>query len=517
MKKWLIKTRAGEILGPYLFRDIQYHLLKKDIFPQDEASLPCELWQPLRSFPEFRSTIRKLVPHEKDDKTYAVSHGKIKTEETLEYIPHVKLSLLKRLSVRDFFLIALCVSFIGYAVFIFYPLKKNGGESTKFQVQLEQASQFQKTGSYSQALSLYEDVFRENKDNLEAIKGVLSSTYFLRSFDSLKEKVQKILLQKDQEAHEWAYIYLSLSYMVNQDYGDAISILQKARELNGKHEAVLYNLACSYFLNGEFAQAKLYLETYFLTSKELEPHLLLGQAYLNLGDTSKALEEFQFVLNLNSQLQETYYFLAKTYQKRGEVEKTFQVFEKMFEVDPYYFQKKIEHPYFFPVRVSYYQKMSLYNAILAQRGKGHLVSESRMGLLQYLNGEKKEGLEKVQNVLLTNQKDVLTYIILGILNFYEGDREFALLNLRTALKLKPTSFLALLYSGYLTLENGVLDQAEDYFQKILEENSKSPAALSGLGRVFYKKGDHKTSEYYWKRALEFDPFYLPALEGLQNL
>ncbi len=72
-KKWLVKTQSGLILGPYLFQDVQYRLLKKELHPNDCGILPDDFWRPLKNFAEFRETIKKLAPHHIEDATQAIA------------------------------------------------------------------------------------------------------------------------------------------------------------------------------------------------------------------------------------------------------------------------------------------------------------------------------------------------------------------------------------------------------------------------------------------------------------
>ncbi|AZR74279.1 hypothetical protein BBF96_13230 [Anoxybacter fermentans] len=71
--------------------------------------------------------------------------------------------------------------------------------------------------------------------------------------------------------------------------------------------------------------------------------------------------------------------------------------------------------------------------------------------------------------------------------------------------------------GKSALEFGRLDEAEEYFTQILEEEPDDVAALNKMGVIYIYRKDKEKAREYFERCLELDPEYVPALSNMGNL
>ena len=62
--------------------------------------------------------------------------------------------------------------------------------------------------------------------------------------------------------------------------------------------------------------------------------------------------------------------------------------------------------------------------------------------------------------------------------------------------------------------NGLVAEAEKEYQEILNEYPKHVSALTNLGYIKLTKGDIKSCELYYFKALALDPDYEPLLLNL---
>ena len=525
-KKWLLKTSSHEVLGPILFQDVKYALIKKEVFSNDEACLPGEHWEKLKNIEEFRATVREIAPHSFEDKTQAVLRKKPVFQkehfsgETVEQEPQKYFIVLFRQHHEKFFLgIALFILLVvssRYVPSLFFKGEPSGQHAEQsIVIEIKKGEEFERAGNFEKAESLYQSLVRKNPSNPEVLLA-RGRFYYVKGESSLAQAELSTLLSDKPEVSKWAYLYLALVDMKLEEYDDALLKLQKAKDLDDKFLPALFNLGVSYFQKRELAQAKLYFETYFLNSQDFEPHFLLGQTYALLGNFSSAISEFEAVTKINPRFWASYFMMAQSYYKLGQKRKALEVFEDMFSLDPLYEQDFYNKPEYYYVSFPFHSRIHVYSDIVFQTVPPYIKGVSRIGLLEFLAGDENAGFQRVDEVLKNTKTDALTYAILGMMHERKENLQEAQTAFREALHYSKNHFLGLLYLGRIALKMKNADMAESYFQKILENNNKSIEALAGLGEVYFQRNDLKTARYYWERALEFDPAYNRAFLSLHK-
>ena len=529
-KKWLLKSSSHEVLGPFPFQDVKYALIKKSVFPHDEASLPGEHWEKLKNIEEFQATIRQISPHSIDDKTQAVSKVQpillrpLKADNQVrdqEVILETSFLHLLRSHHEKFLLGAALIILIVVSVryvpsLIFGPKPPVLQEDQSVMSEIKRAQEFERIGQFEKAYNVYQ-VLVEKYPTQEDVHLARARFYYVKGDYALSQAELSVLLSSGPQISKWAYLYLGLIDMKLEEYDDALLKLQNSKDLDEKFLPALYNLGAAYFQKRELAQAKLYFETYFLNSQDFEPHFLLGQTYALLNNFQSAISEFEEAIKINPRYWASYFMMAQSYFQLGQKRKALEVFEDMFALDPLYEQDFYNKPEYFYVQFPFHSRIHVYSDIVFQTKPPYVKGVSRIGLLQFLAGDENAGFQRVDEVLKNTKTDALTYAILGIMQ----ERKENLLEAQQAFmrgrELSKNLFLANLYLGRIALKKKDVNSAEVYFQKILESNTKSIEALVGLGEVYSLRGDLKTARYYWERALEFDSAYNRAFISLKKL
>ena len=528
-KKWLLKTNSHEVLGPFLFQDVKYALIKKEVFPSDEACSPGEHWEKLKNIEEFRATVRQISPHSIEVKTQAISQKKAALmgeakmgRESVEKEVRQKVSFLALLQRHNekFLLAGAFIILLVVSVRYIPSLIKREAPVQQIDQsvisEIKSAQEFERIGAFDKAQEIYQDLAKKYPSH-EDVRLSQARFYYVKGEHTLSQAEFSSLLSGSPQIAKWAYLYLGLIDMKLEEYDDALFKLQKAKDLDEKFLPVLFNMGVSYFQKRELAQAKLYFETYFLNSQEFEPHFLLGQTYALLENFSSAISEFEAAIKINPRFWGSYFMMAQSYYKLGQKRKALEVFEDMFSLDPQYEQDFYPRPEYYYINFPFHSRIHVYSDIVFQTKPPYVKGVSRIGLLQFLAGDETAGFQRVDEVLKNTKTDALTYAILGMMQQKKENFSEAHVAFREALQLSKNLFLGLLYLGRMALKKKDLDAAESYFQKILEGNNKSIEALTGLGEVYFLRGDAKTARYYWERALEFDPSYNPAFLNLKRL
>ncbi len=94
----------------------------------------------------------------------------------------------------------------------------------------------------------------------------------------------------------------------------------------------------------------------------------------------------------------------------------------------------------------------------------------------------------------------------------------ALQEFERALQILPGSYWALLDLGDVYLKEGNdIDQAEAYYRQAISSDDQSPYAYYYLGGLYQKRGDSQSAAEWYRKALEKQPGFQPALDRLSEL
>ncbi len=100
-------------------------------------------------------------------------------------------------------------------------------------------------------------------------------------------------------------------------------------------------------------------------------------------------------------------------------------------------------------------------------------------------------------------------------SFYNfGNKERALIYFKKAIALAPFGLDFKNKLATVLASNGLVAEAEKEYQEILNEYPKHVSALTNLGYIKLTKGDIKSCELYYFKALALDPDYEPLLLNL---
>ena len=104
------------------------------------------------------------------------------------------------------------------------------------------------------------------------------------------------------------------------------------------------------------------------------------------------------------------------------------------------------------------------------------------------------------------------------LSYFQTERyQEAITELNKSLKddiIKPEAYFYLAYSH---LHLGNLDQAEEYFQKVLQFRPEDPYTYVGLGVIAQSRRQYDQAKHYYEKALELNPNCQEARENLRQI
>lgn len=305
------------------------------------------------------------------------------------------------------------------------------------------------------------------------------SVRFLMAFSELSIRLRKIpeaidilkRLQKQNPDSLGVYLKLADIYMTQKDYGNAISALTKAFELNPTRTSTLLNLAVA---NRELGRVELAFQ---LITDALMLDAASPEAWFEAGmccnvnfKFDSAVSCFLKAIELDRNYGEAYFQLGMTYKKQGKYNEAVDCFDLA-----------IEH--------GEKNSQSFYN-----------LGES----LMLLNDYKNAALEFI-NVLRLNDKDLFAYLNLGRCLSKAAMYKEAFWALKKALVIKPDFIEPHYYLGLNDLKRGRLNSAGKYLTFFVSKKPRDTYAHFTLGNVYMAQGDYDAAMEEYVKAISLYP------------
>lgn len=226
----------------------------------------------------------------------------------------------------------------------------------------------------------------------------------------------------------------------------------------------------------------------------------LGNSYYQKRYIAEALEVYQIAIFLKNNFPEAYNnvglmnFILKDYENAKK-----------------YFKNAIE--------LKHLYRTAMLNLRVTEKILDKSLNLESMELLK-TDISKKELLSQIKFYELIISIDSTyhsAYNNLAVCYFLDSEHEKAIVNLETAIELEPNFAEAYNNLGYIKSAKQDYPEAKKLFLKAISLKVGYKEAYNNLAHTYFKLGDFKTAEAFWKAVLNFDPSDEDALEGLQGL
>ena len=127
---------------------------------------------------------------------------------------------------------------------------------------------------------------------------------------------------------------LGMSYFMLDNYAKAAELLSKVLANKPDESGLYYPLAISLGKQGKKDEADRVIKQMLERGDSPQIHMLLGQAFYDQGDTTRALEELTNALSLDSKTRLAHYYSGLIYLKLGKLDRAAQEFENELLVNP---------------------------------------------------------------------------------------------------------------------------------------------------------------------------------------
>jgi tetratricopeptide (TPR) repeat protein len=140
-----------------------------------------------------------------------------------------------------------------------------------------------------------------------------------------------------------------------------------------------------------------------------------------------------------------------------------------------------------------------------------------LGYSYFLKGENDEAIKQLKVALDLDKNNFDAYLNLGIVYKDEERLDDALKMALKATKISPRDYKGHLLTGSVYRK---LKMAKESLDALNEANKLMPGntdIIYEIGRLIEDEGDAKGAAEIYKEALNYDPLYKPALEGLERV
>ncbi|MFC1713711.1 tetratricopeptide repeat protein [Candidatus Poribacteria bacterium] len=314
-----------------------------------------------------------------------------------------------------------------------------------------------------------------------------------------------------------AHFWLGRVELVRRREQEAISAFEKATEINPEHLTAQRYLSSLLFSRNDFeGAARSYSAVVRLIPYDPRLRNRLGVSYSQIGETAKAIEEFNAAVRLNSDYLDPHFHLSYLYARQsrneeaireclivlqrapGDERTTLLLGELYIAMDE--FDKAIAVLERFPRRRKIDEKMraeALYRLATAYKGKGQN---------DLADSSFQKSIDSYNEILKEDPSASVIRYHLAMVYDAKGDTSRAEQYLREYISLKPGDPLAYNYLGYMLAENDAkLEEAVELIREAVAKEPDNGAFRDSLGWAYFKLGDLDDAISELEKAAELIP------------
>ena len=300
--------------------------------------------------------------------------------------------------------------------------------------------------------------------------------------DEEKLEIINIRLKKSPQNAELLYDRASV-YVNLERYNDAIIDLNKAIEIKPEKKEYHALLGDTYFRLGDMEHSyKSFEKVVSLDPKDKEGYMKLGEIAFYSKDYDRAMDHLSKVTADDPNNQNALFMKGFIYKETEDTANAAFYFRKVIDLYPEYEPAYEELGFMYANHGSDLAIEYLTTAIKLEPNN----TQAMYGLAMYLQGKQRmdEAEELYNRITETNPAHKDAWHNMGYIEcFHYGD----------------------------------FDKAIEYFSRAIECDSKFVEALTNRGWAYALKGDRTNARINYNSAIEIDPNYQPALDGLAEL
>jgi tetratricopeptide (TPR) repeat protein len=304
------------------------------------------------------------------------------------------------------------------------------------------------------------------------------------------------------------------TYQRNLVWADKITLWADVVKKSPNKARPHFNLGTAYSKRNQIDKAiPLYERAIEINPNLEQPHINLGEALERQNKLDEAMVHYQTALKIKPNLPEAHNNIGGILAKQGKTDEAIPYYQAAIELRPHY---ALAH---FNLARALVDKGDIEQGtrhfyIVLEHQPEYAEAHIKLGDLFLSLGEREKAINHYMAALQIDPNRVEVYNNLGIALMQEGKIEAAIRQFQKALQLKPAFEMA-----ENNLKRAVVIQKEleaeiARLQTLLKENPGNVEMHFQLGNLYFRKGDQHTAMEQYKKALQLNPKFLPALNNL---
>jgi tetratricopeptide (TPR) repeat protein len=309
-------------------------------------------------------------------------------------------------------------------------------------------------------------------------------------------------------------IFSLWTYQRNNVWEDKVTLWRDVVKKSPNKARPNFNLGAALTEQERDQEAITYYKRALDLNPDLEqPHINLGEALERQGKMDEALAHYRTALGLKPELPEALNNIGGILAKQGQTDEAIRYFQKALDIRPHF-------------------ALANFNLARALTAKGNLdaaikhyyialdiqptyaEAHIKLGNLFLSLGEREKSINHYMAALQLDPGWVEAYNNLGIALMREGKIEAAIGQFQKALDVKPDFTKAQNnLERAMAIRKGLEDEISR-LQALLKDSPESAELHFEIGNLYFRKGDQKMAMRKYKKALQLNPKFVPAINNL---
>src|SRR3569832_404070 len=345
---------------------------------------------------------------------------------------------------------------------------------------------YEQKKDYKNAIASYRKAAEEDRENLDAVRGLAQNLLNDNQYDAALEQFKIIAEADPQDAQ--TFMHIAEIYRRNGKYDQALEALKHAQSVVSDSQEINYNIAVVYDALGRFEESAQLLQDLLQKSEKPGGNYTppernnraifierLGNVYKEQNKTQEAVNTFRLMLPLGDEnASRAYQEIIDTYRDAKQRPQATAVAEEA--------AKKLPN-----------------DRMLQLTFAGQEAD----------SGKPDEALARVKSMLKNTSEDREIYIALAQMQSRLKRWKDAEESITKAIELSPKAEdknYAMFVAGSIYERQKKFDEAESYFRKVVQDDPRNATALNYLGYMLADRGNHlEEALQFVRRAVALDP------------
>lgn len=294
------------------------------------------------------------------------------------------------------------------------------------------------------------------------------------------------IITNDNQVYVNAYINLSICYLCQGKFQDAIDKLDEVNSLIPNQYLVLCTMSIAYRYTNPPKALEIINKAIKSHPDRYEAYIYKGNIFVSISEFNSAIDSFTQSIKLYSS-SVAYNNRGYAYKQLNQFEPALKEYEEALEIDCNYYEAHINKGVILEISKDYDKAIKEYNTAIKidnNKAEGYF----NKGNIFYKSEKYEDAITEYNTAIEKNNEYYLAYINKGLSYFYLGKYQQSIIEYNKAISINGNEYLAYInkgelnrYIGKQTNELIFTEAAIQDFTKVLEINNKEYRAYFARG------------------------------------